>query len=124
MVDANKTTAGGNTKTLDKTGNDDTKKGGGKRKDGEGGEENNSGKKRSGSVENKDHAPEFKMKEGKKWENFQGKCVEHRAKFKDTYLCPRFHTKGFCHVKCKFSALHKETLKPEAFALSCLHPSS
>ena len=45
MVDTNKTTAGGNTKTLDKTGNDDTKKGGGKCKDGEGGEENNSGKK-------------------------------------------------------------------------------
>jgi hypothetical protein len=106
MVDESKTPAGGDTQKLDQTGNNDTKKGSGKRKGGKEGEENDSGKKRSGAVENKDQFPEFKMKEGKKWENFQGKCVEHHAKFKDTFLCPRFHTKGFCHVKCKFSASH------------------
>ena len=106
MVDMNKTTAGGDTKKSDKTGDDDTQKGGGKHKGGKDGEENDSGKRQSGSVENKDQAPEFKIKEDEKWENFQGKCVEHRAKFKDTYMCPHFHTKGFCHVKRKFSASH------------------
>ena len=39
-------------------------------------------------------------------ENFQGKRIEHRVKFQDTFMFPHFHTKGFCHVKCKFSALH------------------
>jgi hypothetical protein len=46
------------------------------------------------------------MTEHETWEKFQGKCVEYRAKFKDTYMCPRFHTKGICHVKCKFAASH------------------
>ncbi len=105
MVDATTSTTGGNPK-LDQTGDNDTKKIGGKRKGSKDGEENKGGKKRSGSVKNKDHVPEFKMKADKKWESFQGKCIEHQAKFKDTYMCPRFHSKGFCHVKCKFSASH------------------
>ena len=106
MVSTDKTPVTGDTKTLDTSNNDDTKKGGGKRKGGKEGDENDSGKRRSGVVENKDQVPEFKMAEGKKRESFQGKCVEHRAKYKDTFMCPRFHTKGFCHVKCKFSASH------------------
>jgi hypothetical protein len=105
MVDVTTSTAGGNPKS-DQTGDNDTKKGGGKRKGSKDGEENEGGKKRSGSVKNKDQVPEFKMKADEKWESFQGKCIKHRAKFKDTYMCPRFHTKGFCHVKCKFSASH------------------
>ena len=58
MVDANKTTAEGDTKKSDKTGDDDTKKGGSKRKGGIDGDKNDSGKRRSGSVKNKDQAPE------------------------------------------------------------------
>jgi len=96
---------GGGTKSA-KSSDEDKKKGENKQKGGRESKAHENGTKRSGTVENKDQVPEFKMKDGETWENFQGKCVEHRAKYKDTFMCPRFHTKGFCHVKCKFSASH------------------
>ncbi len=55
-------------------------------------------------IENKDQVPEFKMKDGKSWEKFQGKCTDFRAKVKDTIMCPRFHMKGQCHKRCKWAA--------------------
>jgi hypothetical protein len=87
-------------------GGNNNKKEGSKCKSGNKDNENKGNKKRFGLVKNKDQVPEFKMMEGEKWEKFQGKCIESRAKFKDTFMCPCFHTKGTCHVKCKFAASH------------------
>ncbi len=109
LVDNSKISAGGDTKlSSDATnpGGNNTKKEGSKHKSGNEDNENKGNKKRFGFVENKDQVPEFKMMEGDKWEKFQGKCIESQVKFKDTFMCPRFHTKGTCHVKCKFAASH------------------
>ncbi len=108
LVGDSKISAGGDTKLLDATnpGGNNTKKEGSKCKSSNEDNENESNKKRFGLVKNKDQVPEFKMIEGEKWEKFQGKCIESRAKFKDTFMCPCFLTKGTCRVKCKFAAFH------------------
>jgi hypothetical protein len=54
--------------------------------------------------QNKDQVPELKMKEGEFWEKFQGKCTNFHTKFKHTIMCPKFHTKGQCHKRCKWAA--------------------
>jgi hypothetical protein len=108
LVNDSEIPAGGEPKKLDATNlnENNPKNGGGKRKSGSKGCKNESGKKQFGAVENKDQVSEFKMTKNETWEKFQGKCVEYRAKFKDTYMCPRFYTKGIRHVKCKFAASH------------------
>jgi hypothetical protein len=108
LVDGSKISAGGDTKLSDATnpGGNNNKKEGSKCKSGNENNKNESNKKRFGLVETKDQVPEFKMMVGEKWEKFQGKCNESREKFKDTFMCPCFHTKGTCHVKCKFAVSH------------------
>jgi hypothetical protein len=97
LVNESKILAGGEPKKSDATNlnRNNPKNGGSKHKSGSNGNKNKSGKKRCGAVENKDQVTEFKMTENETWEKFQGKCVEYQAKFKDTYMCPHFHTKEF-----------------------------
>ena len=38
---------------------------------------------------------------------FQSKCADKCVKFLGTYICPRFHTRGYCWKEgCKFSKTH------------------
>ncbi len=79
----------------------------GKRRGGNEGKEEDGGEKKAfGLIKNKDQVPEFKMKDRESWEKFQGKCTDFHAKLKDTIMCPRFHTKGQCHKRCKWAAPH------------------
>ncbi len=57
-------------------------------------------------VEKNNKIAEFKMKEEEIWEKFQGKCIDFHIKLGANIMCPRFHTKGECHKKCKFTATH------------------
>ena len=79
------------------------KTGKGKRKGN--GKEDEGGCKRDNTLVNSDQFPEFKMKDNKTWEKtFQGKCADKRVKFLGTYICPCFHTRGYCWKEgCKFS---------------------
>jgi hypothetical protein len=82
----------------------------GKRKGGSNGneEEPRNNQKKSSKVFNDDQIEEFKMAEGKTWEEiFQGKCPKKRVKWMGTYVCPRYHTKGECYAKnCKYAKTH------------------
>jgi hypothetical protein len=90
-------------KSNDTLNNAENKKG--KHKNGgEGG--NEEGKKKYPSVESTDQIAEFKMKEGETWEKFQGKCIDIHVKLGTIIMCSRFHTKGVCHKKYKFAAIH------------------
>ena len=64
--------------------------------------------KKSLKVVNKDQIEEFKIAEGKTWEEtFQEKCPKKRVKWMGTYVCPRYHTKGECYAKnCKCAKTH------------------
>jgi hypothetical protein len=46
------------------------------------------------------------MKEGETWEKFQGKCIDFLVKLGTNIMCPKFHTNGVCHKKCKFATTH------------------
>ncbi len=100
------------TKLKGKENNPDKGNGGKKGKQGEKRKSKNGkeggGKKKSNKLINSDQLPEFKMKEGKTWEKtFQGKCADNRAKFRRSFMCPRYHMKGVCYKEgCKFSKTH------------------
>jgi hypothetical protein len=108
LVDESKKSSRRIKKTLDinNPNGNNPKNGGGKCKSGNDGDKNEGKKKRTGTIENKEQVPEFKMKENETWKKYQGKCIESQAKFKDTYMCPHFHTTEICHVKCNFPASH------------------
>ena len=88
--------------------NDPNRKAGKGKRKGEGKDDEKENKCGANRLVNSDQIPEFKMKENETWENtFQGKCVDKRVKYLGTYMCPRFHTRGFCYKEgCKFSKTH------------------
>ena len=53
-------------------------------------------------------AAPIKMKDNETGEKtFQSKCADKCVKFLGTYICPRFHTRGYCWKEgCKFSKTH------------------
>jgi hypothetical protein len=88
--------------------NDPNKKAGKGKRKGEGKDEEKENKRGANKLVNSDQVPEFKMKENETWEKtFQGKCADKRVKLHGTFMCPRFHTRGFCYKKdCKFARTH------------------
>lgn len=56
---------------------------------------------------NEHQVEEFKMKQGEDWKNdFSGKCIEHRPSWGKKFMCPRWHTGGFCFKSCKNAESH------------------
>jgi hypothetical protein len=88
--------------------NDPNRKAGKGKRKGEGKDDEKENKRGANRLINSDQVPELKMKENKTWEStFQGKCADKRVKYLGTYMCPRFHTRGFCYKEgCKFSKTH------------------
>ena len=83
------------------------KRGGGKRKK-EGDNSNNGNGKHKNKLIHNDQVPEFAIKDRETWEKtFQGKCTDKQVKWMDTFMCPCYHTKGYCWREgCKNAKSH------------------
>jgi hypothetical protein len=86
------------------------KRGGGKRKN-KGDNDNNGKGKCENKLINNHQVPEFAIKDGETWEKrFQGKCTDKQVKWMDAFMCPHYHTKGYCWKEgCKNAKSHVPT---------------
>ncbi len=87
--------------------NGSKKRGGGKRKSK--GDNGNNGKgNHKNKLINNDQVPEFAIKDGETWKKmFQGKCTYKQVNWMDAFMCPCYHTKGYCQKEgCKNAKLH------------------